>query len=560
GLIACAQAVGTIVNDDPVPSICVDDVQVVEGNSGTTEARFTVRLSAASGQPVSVDYATADGTALSGSDYVAASGTLVFAPAGGSVPPQAPVLSVERSGTQVRVSWTSSWNGFELQAIDLLGGGSGWTTVPNAPVVSGDRYSVTLAAASGSEFYRLVAGQGSSAGETSKVVVVPVKGELLNEPDETFLLKLSNASNGLIACAQAVGTIVNDDAAPVLAINDVSVVEGNSGTTNAVLTVSLSAATAQTVTVNYATANGTATAGTDYVSTNGTLTFLPGQTSQTITVTVFGDALDELDETILVNLTAATNATIADGQGVVTIVDDDAAPVLAINDVSVVEGNSGTTNAVLTVSLSAASAQTVTVNYATANGTATAGTDYVSTNSTLTFLPGQTSQTITVTVLGDALDELDETILVNLTAATNATISDGQGVVTILDDDDAPVLSINDLTVVESNSGTTNAVLTVSLSSAAVQTVTVNYATANGTALAGTDYVSTNGTLTFLPGQTSQTITVKVLGDVLDELDETILVNLTAATNATIADGQGVVTIVDDDAAPVLAINDVSVV
>src|SRR2546422_114916 len=89
----------------------------------------------------------------------------------------------------------------------------------------------------------------------------------------------------------------------------------------------------------------------------------------------------------------------------------------------------------MTVSLSGASAQTVTVNYATANGTATAGADYVSINGTLTFLPGQTSQTITVAVLCDALDELDETILVNLTAATNATISDGQGVVTILDDD-----------------------------------------------------------------------------------------------------------------------------
>src|SRR5437667_425987 len=101
-----------------------------------------------------------------------------------------------------------------------------------------------------------------------------------------------------------------------------------------------------------------------------------GQTSQTITVTDLGDVLDELDETILVNLTAATNATISDGQGVVTILDDDAAPVLAINDVSVVVGNSGTTNAVLTVSLSAASAQTVTVNFATANGTALAGADY----------------------------------------------------------------------------------------------------------------------------------------------------------------------------------------
>src|SRR5204862_229208 len=160
-VIACAQAVGTIVNDDPVPSLCVEDVRVVEGNSGTTEARFTVRLSAASGQPVSVDYATADGTASSGSDYVAASGTLVFAPAGGSVPPETPVLSVERSGTQVIVTWTRSWTGFELDWIDLLGGGSDWAAVTNAPVVSGDRYTVTLAAGRGSQCYRLAPGRGS---------------------------------------------------------------------------------------------------------------------------------------------------------------------------------------------------------------------------------------------------------------------------------------------------------------------------------------------------------------------------------------------------------------
>src|SRR5207249_3695439 len=129
-----------------------------------------------------------------------------------------------------------------------------------------------------------------------------------------------------------------------------------------------------------------------------------------------------------------TNATISDGRGVVTILDDDAT-VLAINDVSVVEGNSGTTNAVLTVSLSAASAQTVTVNYATANGTATAGSDYISANGTLTFLPGETSKTITVRVLGDTVYESDETLVVNLSSAVNATIGDAQGVVTILNDD-----------------------------------------------------------------------------------------------------------------------------
>src|SRR5256885_2037577 len=114
-----------------------------------------------------------------------------------------------------------------------------------------------------------------------------------------------------------------DDDAPVLAINDVSVVEGNSGTTNAVLIVSLSAATAQTVTVNYATANGTAPGGTDYVFTNGTLTFQPGETSKTITVRVLGDTVYESDETLVVNLSSAVNATIGDAQGVVTILNDD---------------------------------------------------------------------------------------------------------------------------------------------------------------------------------------------------------------------------------------------
>src|SRR5262249_18167001 len=154
-------------------------------------------------------------------------------------------------------------------------------------------YTVTLDATGGSQFYRLAPGQGFGAGETTKTIVVPIVGDLLDEPDETFFLKLSNAGNAVIACAQAVGTIIDDDARPALAINHVSVTEGNGGPTNPLFTVSLGAASGQTITVNYATADGTATAGLDYVSTNGVLTFLPGETSKTITVAVKGDLLDE---------------------------------------------------------------------------------------------------------------------------------------------------------------------------------------------------------------------------------------------------------------------------
>jgi hypothetical protein len=137
--------------------------------------------------------------------------------------------------------------------------------------------------------------------------------------------------------------------------------------------------------VNFATANNTALAPGDYTATSGTLTFAAGETTKTVTVPVVGDLLDEANEAFFVNLSSATNATIADNQGVGTITDDDAAPSLAINDVTVTEGNAGTTNATFTVTLSAASGQPVTVNFATANNTALAPGDYTAASGTLTF-------------------------------------------------------------------------------------------------------------------------------------------------------------------------------
>src|SRR5690606_38447116 len=129
-----------------------------------------------------------------------------------------------------------------------------------------------------------------------------------------------------------------------------------------------------------------------------------------------------------------------------TIADDDLPPSLSINDVTLSEGNAGFVNATFTVTLSQASSQTVTVNADTADGSAVAPGDYLSTSSTMiSFAPAQTTQTFTVQIQGDALDELDESFFVNLSGPSNATISDGQGIVTITDDDVAPTLSINDV-------------------------------------------------------------------------------------------------------------------
>ena len=202
--------------------------------------------------------------------------------------------------------------------------------------------------------------------------------------------------------------------------------------------------------VNYATADGTATAPGDYVSTSGTLAFAAGQTTRTLSVTVNGDTLDEIDETYFVNLSAPVNATIGDGQGVGTINDNDG-PSISIDDATVAEGDVGTVNADFDVTLSAPSPQAVSVQYATDDGTAIAPGDYIGTSGTLVFAPGQTTQPVSVTVNGDTLDEVNETYSVDLTNPTDATIADAEGSGTIDDDDPVPALSIDDVSMAEHN-------------------------------------------------------------------------------------------------------------
>ncbi len=220
----------------------------------------------------------------------------------------------------------------------------------------------------------------------------------------------------------------------------------------------------------------------------------------------------------------------------------------AVDDVSVVEGAAGNGgSAVFHVSLSLASSQAVTVSYATANGTAIAGTDYQAVSGTLTFAPGAQSRTVSVPVIGDAVDEGNKSFALNLAAPLNAVVTDGQGLATILDDD-GPALSVGDATVTEGSAGTTDVQFAVSLASAPAVTTTVAYATADLSASAGSDYVATSGLLTFPPGVLAQLVTVAVNGDLLDEPDEHFALVLSGASNP-VADADGRATILDDDGA-----------
>ena len=215
-----------------------------------------------------------------------------------------------------------------------------------------------------------------------------------------------------------------------------TITEGNTGTRAASFTVTLSAASGQPVTVTYATANGTAAAGGDYRATSGTLTIPAGQTTGTITVLVNGDRLPEANETFSVNLSGATNAVIADGQGAGTIVDDE--PRISISDVSKKEGKKGqTTSFTFTVTLSAAYDQAVTMSFRTTDGTAkTSDNDYVARTGTLTFAPGETTKTITISVQGDSKRETTEYFYLDLFGnSANSLFAKKRGIGTILNDD-----------------------------------------------------------------------------------------------------------------------------
>ena len=414
-------------------------------------------------------------------------------------------------------------------------------------------------------------------GETVKTIAVAVVDDSHAEGNETFKVSLTHPQNATLRVGEGVATIpYNDGGAPppppppppppdlpTLEIDDVEV---NEDAGNAVFSVTLMGQSTETVTVDYATSDGTAEAGSDYTPTNGTLAFLPNETGKTIAVRVDDDSAVEGDETFKVTLTRPQNATLQDDEGRATITDDDDLPTLAIDDVTVREGGG---NAVFSVILRGQSTETVTVEYETLDGTASAGSDYRTKNGTLRFLANETSKTIEVTVLDDIDVEGEETFRVTLTDPQNATLLDDVGIARIRDDEGVeppqpgvPTLAINNVTVSE---GDGSAVFSVILRGQSTGTVTVPYETSNGSAIADSDYTATNGTLVFQPGEQAKTIAVEVVDDSAAEGDETFTVSLSEPPNATLLKGVGTATIVDNDdtqpppGLPTLAIDDVTV-
>ncbi|WP_177418925.1 Calx-beta domain-containing protein [endosymbiont of Lamellibrachia barhami] len=576
GTLALSSATATLSESGPAITLTVDRTG---GSDGT----------------VTVDYATADGTATAPGDYTALNGTLIFldgelsktltlTPASDTTwePSEDFTLSLSnpvdatlggQNSTAVTINDDDTRNAGALalnsttvtlpesgpaviMTVNRTGGTDGTVSVD---------YATTDGTATAPGDYTAISGTLTFLnGETSKTVTLTPIDDATWEPSEAFTLTLSNQVDATLGLTTATVTINDDDTrtSGTLALNSATATLSESGPA-VTLTVNRTGGSDGTVTVDYATTDGTATAPGDYTAISGTLTFLNGETSKTVTLTPINDATWEPSETFTLTLSNAVDASLGLATATVTINDDDTrnAGALALNSTTVTLPESGPA-VIMTVNRTGGSDGTVSVDYATTDGTATAPGDYTALNGTLTFLNGETSKTVTLTPIDDTTWEPSETFTLTLSNAVDATLGLTTATVTINDDDTrtSGTLALSAATATLSEGGPA-ITLTVDRTGGSDGTVMVDYATADGTATAPGDYTAINGTLTFLDGELSKTLTLTPTSDTTWEPSEDFTLTLSNAVDASLGLATATVTISDDDTrnAGTLALNSTTV-
>ena len=598
---SAGSATGTINDDDPLPVLTIndaigsEDVEVDDGMDGTMTVAgsvvFTVTLTPASEKEVTVAYATsttaASETAESGDLIGTTSGTLTFA--AGDTSENITIGTAVDAIDEVNETFTVTLSGASNATISTMDGSGTGTindnddppalSIADARADEGDplTFAVTLSSASEmkvevsyatstetgdsaatSDFTAASGNLTFTASVTTQTFTVATIEDTTDEEDETFTVTLSSAMNASISNATGTGTIDDDDNMSMLSISDASADEGDPLT----FTVTLLPASDRRVAVSYATSPGTAGAG-DFTAVSATeMVFSAGVTTQNFTVATTEDTADEEDiETFTVTLSGESGAGISDATGQGTINDDDDPPTVSIGNAAVVtEGGS----AAFTVTVSPVSGKEITVNYSVStSGTAESAepADLSSpTTGTLTIAAGSPTGSIAITTVNDTADEDDgETFSVNLTGATNATVSTtaATGSGSINDNDSPPALSINDAFGTEGG----DVVFTVTASSPSEKAVSVLYTTSltgSGDRAESGDFTAISSAATLSLTSSTGSITISTTEDTTDENDETFTVTLSGPTNATLSDSIGEGTIRDDDEPPTVSITDVS--
>ncbi len=587
-----ATATVTILDDDSQSSAIRFESATYTVNENAQTVTVAVTRSGGLGLFASASYATTNGTASAGSDYVQTTGAVNFPPGSARQTFTVPIIddAVQESSETFSIVLSAPSTNATLVSptstiVTILDDDGNSSTVQFSPITStvseasgqavltvsanrmGDpnsQITVDYASRDGSAIqpqdYGAVTGRLIfGPGETQKQIVVPIVNDLLLENLETFFVDLSSPVNATFPSGGASTATVNiaddDSGSSTIQFSSAATSVGESDSA-AILQVVRSGGIGLTVSVNYATANGTATAGSDYVATAGTLTFAPGETSKTISIPVLDDSFVESNETFNVTLSNPTAGAVlaSPSTNVVTIVDNDGGTsTVQFNPTTYstteTPGNSSVTLAITATRLGDPTVP-ITVNYATSNGTATAGFDYVAATGTITFGANETQKLIAITILDDSLVENPENFFVTLTSATNASISGPSATVTIADDD-SPTASIGfsaSSSSVDEGAGTVT--LTVIRSGGLTFPATVRYQTSDGSARAGLNYVASGGSLSFAPGETSMTIQIPIIDEGTPDPTLQFTVTLTDPNGTGFVGGQSTTTvnILDNDA------------
>jgi hypothetical protein len=401
---------------------------------------------------------------------------------------------------------------------------------------------------------------------TFKTFNIPIADNATGEPDETFTVNIAPDTSEVIGIGSGVVTIIGD---PTVTFSPVSYNVGEAGGSVTIF-VSRANVDNQAVSVNYATADGTAVAGEDYTTTNGTLNWGAAEVGQkSFNVPILADADAIGPESFVVNLSGCVNCSIIAGQATVNI--SEGAPpettpgTLAFNPTNLLF-TEATGQASLIVTRTGGTDGQVTVDFETVAGTATSPADFTAVQVLLTWADGVGGvKIINVPIIDDNVIENTETFTVRFKPGTETgteglpTIGASTATVSIQDNDESSAgeLSILDTNVSE-DAGLIN--VTVTRTGGSDGAASVNYATADGTALAGSDYTATNGTLNWADGNAApKTIQIQILDDAVIESQESFGVQLSGVTGATIADGTATVVIFDNDGGGTFSISDVTV-
>ncbi|MBD2390920.1 S8 family serine peptidase [Aphanizomenon flos-aquae FACHB-1171] len=577
----------------PVITVAATDADAAETLLGTTlnPGQYTLTRTGATTSSLTVNVALT-GTATNGTDYTTIPTTVTFAAGSSTALVNLNVIDdtlVE--GTETAILTVTSGTGYTVGTVASATVNIADNDPPQVSVVATDadaaetvlgttpnpgQYTLTRTgdvtgsltvnvalsgtATNGTDYTTIPTIVTFVAGSSTALVDLNVTDDTLVEGTETAILTVTSGTGYTVGTsASAIVNIADNDLPTITVVAtdaNADAAETLLGTTPnpGQYTLTRTGATTSSLTVNVAL-SGTATNGTDYTTIPTIVTFVAGSSTALVDLNVTDDTLVEGTETAILTVTSGTGYTVGtSASAIVNIADNDLPTITVVAtdaNADAAETLLGTTPnpGQYTLTRTGATTSSLTVNVAL-SGTATNGTDYTTIPNAVTFAANSSTALVDLNVTDDTLVEAAETAILTVTSGTGYTVGTAASATVNIADNDLPVnpiiidLSTNQ-TVVEGITSPQNVTYTVTLSGDSTETVTVQYATVNNTAIAGSDYTTTSGTLTFDPGVTSQDIIIPILNDSLNEAQETFNLTLSSPTNAQLGTATVTTTISD---------------